>query len=29
VEALRHVYGMGARKAEDLGEMVIEAIRGA
>jgi len=28
VEALRHVYGVGARKAEDLGTVVIEAIRG-
>jgi ATP-dependent DNA helicase RecQ len=28
VEALRHVYGVGARKAEDLGEAVIEVIRG-
>jgi ATP-dependent DNA helicase RecQ len=28
VEALRHVYGVGARKAEDLGDAVIEVIRG-
>jgi ATP-dependent DNA helicase RecQ len=28
VEALRHVYGVGARKAEDLGEAVIDVIRG-
>jgi ATP-dependent DNA helicase RecQ len=27
-EALRHVYGVGARKAEDLGELVLEVIRG-
>jgi ATP-dependent DNA helicase RecQ len=27
-EALRHVYGVGARKAEDLGAAVIEVIRG-
>jgi ATP-dependent DNA helicase RecQ len=27
VEALRHVYGMGARKAEDLGDVILEAIR--
>ena len=27
VEALRHVYGVGARKAEDLGDAVIEVIR--
>jgi hypothetical protein len=26
VDALRHVYGVGARKAEDLGEVVIAAI---
>jgi ATP-dependent DNA helicase RecQ len=26
-EALRHVYGVGVRKAEDLGEMVLETIR--
>jgi ATP-dependent DNA helicase RecQ len=26
VDALRHVYGVGARKAEDLGEAVIAAI---
>ena len=26
-EALRHIYGVGARKAEDLGEMVLAAIR--
>jgi ATP-dependent DNA helicase RecQ len=26
-EALRHVYGVGARKAEDLGDEVIEVIR--
>jgi len=26
VEALRHIYGVGARKAEDLGEAVIAAI---
>jgi hypothetical protein len=24
---LRHVYGVGARKAEDLGDAVIEVIR--
>ncbi len=28
-EALRHVYGVGVRKAEDLGEMVLETIRSA
>ncbi len=28
IEALRHVYGVGARKAEDLGDAVIELIRG-
>ena len=28
-EALRHVYGVGARKAEDLGEQVLETIRAA
>ena len=28
IEALRHVYGVGARKAEDLGDAVIEVIRG-
>jgi ATP-dependent DNA helicase RecQ len=27
VEALKHVYGVGARKVEDLGEQVLEAIR--
>jgi ATP-dependent DNA helicase RecQ len=26
VDALRHIYGVGARKAEDLGEVVIAAI---
>jgi ATP-dependent DNA helicase RecQ len=26
-EALRHVYGVGARKAEDLGDQVLETIR--
>jgi ATP-dependent DNA helicase RecQ len=26
VDALRHIYGVGARKAEDLGETVIAAI---
>jgi ATP-dependent DNA helicase RecQ len=26
-DALRHVYGVGARKAEDLGEQVLEVIR--
>jgi ATP-dependent DNA helicase RecQ len=26
-DALRHVYGVGARKAEDLGEQVLETIR--
>jgi ATP-dependent DNA helicase RecQ len=26
VDALRHIYGVGARKAEDLGEAVIAAI---
>ena len=26
MEALRHIYGVGARKAEDLGEMVIQAV---
>lgn len=28
LEMLRHVYGVGARKAEDLGELVLQAIRG-
>ncbi|HTM34728.1 MAG TPA: DNA helicase RecQ [Vicinamibacterales bacterium] len=28
IEALRHVYGVGARKAEDLGDAVIDVIRG-
>ena len=27
LEALRHVYGVGARKAEDLGEAVLETVR--
>jgi ATP-dependent DNA helicase RecQ len=27
IEALRHVYGVGARKAEDLGAAVIDVIR--
>jgi ATP-dependent DNA helicase RecQ len=27
-EALRHVYGVGARKAEDLGELVLRTLRG-
>jgi hypothetical protein len=26
VEALRHIYGVGARKAEDLGEIFVSAI---
>jgi ATP-dependent DNA helicase RecQ len=25
--ALRHVYGIGERKADDLGEMVLDVIR--
>jgi ATP-dependent DNA helicase RecQ len=29
VEALRHVYGMGARKVEDLGEVILAEIGGA
>ena len=29
IEALRHVYGIGSRKADDLGEVILEAIRGA
>lgn len=28
LDALRHVYGVGARKAEDLGALVLETIRG-
>jgi ATP-dependent DNA helicase RecQ len=28
VDALRHVYGMGARKVDDLGEAVLETVRG-
>ena len=27
IEALRHVYGVGARKAEDLGAAVIDVIK--
>jgi ATP-dependent DNA helicase RecQ len=27
LEALRHVYGVGARKAEDLGETILQTIR--
>jgi ATP-dependent DNA helicase RecQ len=27
VEAMRHVYGVGARKADDLGEAVLDVIR--
>jgi ATP-dependent DNA helicase RecQ len=27
IEELRHVYGVGARKAEDLGELVLETLR--
>ena len=27
VEAMRHVYGVGARKADDLGEIFLAAIR--
>jgi ATP-dependent DNA helicase RecQ len=27
LDALRHVYGVGARKAEDLGEAVLETVR--
>jgi ATP-dependent DNA helicase RecQ len=27
LDALRHVYGVGARKADDLGQAVLEAIR--
>ena len=29
LEALRHVYGVGARKADDLGAAVLEVLRGA
>lgn len=29
LEELRHVYGVGARKAEDLGEQVLATLRGA
>jgi ATP-dependent DNA helicase RecQ len=28
-DALRHVYGVGARKADELGEAVLDVIRGA
>jgi superfamily II DNA helicase RecQ len=27
LEALHHVYGMGARKTEDLGQAVLDTIR--
>jgi ATP-dependent DNA helicase RecQ len=27
VDALRHVYGIGARKAEDLGEAIVSVVR--
>jgi len=27
IEALRHIYGVGARKADDLGEAVLAVIR--
>jgi ATP-dependent DNA helicase RecQ len=27
IETLRHIYGVGARKADDLGEAVLEVIR--
>jgi ATP-dependent DNA helicase RecQ len=27
IEALRHVYGVGAKKADDLGDLLLEAIR--
>jgi ATP-dependent DNA helicase RecQ len=27
IEALRHVYGVGAKKADELGPAVLEAIR--
>jgi ATP-dependent DNA helicase RecQ len=27
MEALRHVYGVGARKADDLGERVLALVR--
>ena len=27
LEALRHVYGVGARKADDLGDAVIDVIK--
>ncbi len=27
LDALRHVYGVGARKADDLGEVILDAIR--
>ncbi|MBP7779114.1 MAG: DNA helicase RecQ [Acidobacteria bacterium] len=29
LEALRHIYGVGARKADDLGAAVLEVLRGA
>jgi ATP-dependent DNA helicase RecQ len=28
-EALRHIYGVGERKAEDFGEAILDVIRGA
>jgi ATP-dependent DNA helicase RecQ len=28
VDALRHVYGVGAKKADDLGALVIDAVAG-
>ncbi len=28
IEALRHVYGVGAKKADDLGPAVLEALHG-
>ena len=28
VDALRHVYGVGAKKADDLGPAVLEALHG-
>ena len=27
IDALRHVYGVGARKADDLGEAILGVIR--
>jgi len=29
MDALHHIYGVGARKAEDLGELVLQVVAGS